>query len=303
MSFYGHGFKLHVGDARRRRSPDRASRRAVRVRRGDGDADRACSSAVGGFDERYFMFFEDVDLGWRLWLLGYRVRYVPDVARVPPPPRVDGRLRRLARALPARAQRAVHDLQELRRREPRARCCRPRSCSRSAAGVALGDADAAHARPAAGQRRRAGAGRPAVVEADARRRRTRSTRSSSSSTALAETRARAPGAPGAAATTRSCRLFRLPVPPEHRRPAVRRRRSTRSSTRSASSERVHRAPPHRRRDRRHARARDGRPGDPGLADRRARCRREHDVELVTHDRVPRHLAPRLPGPQGQRRTS
>ena len=24
------------------------------------------------------MFFEDVDLGWRLWLLGYRVRYVPE---------------------------------------------------------------------------------------------------------------------------------------------------------------------------------------------------------------------------------
>ncbi len=34
-------------------------------------------AAVGGFDERYFMFFEDVDLGWRLWLLGYEVRYVP----------------------------------------------------------------------------------------------------------------------------------------------------------------------------------------------------------------------------------
>lgn len=32
---------------------------------------------VGGFDERYFMFFEDVDLGWRLNLLGYRVRYLP----------------------------------------------------------------------------------------------------------------------------------------------------------------------------------------------------------------------------------
>ncbi len=31
----------------------------------------------GSFDDRYFMFFEDVDLGWRLWLLGYRVRYVP----------------------------------------------------------------------------------------------------------------------------------------------------------------------------------------------------------------------------------
>ncbi|MGI9034366.1 MAG: glycosyltransferase [Acidimicrobiales bacterium] len=32
---------------------------------------------VGGFDDRYFMFYEDVDLGWRLNLLGYRVRYVP----------------------------------------------------------------------------------------------------------------------------------------------------------------------------------------------------------------------------------
>jgi GT2 family glycosyltransferase len=32
---------------------------------------------LGGFDERYFMFFEDVDLGWRLWLRGHRVRYVP----------------------------------------------------------------------------------------------------------------------------------------------------------------------------------------------------------------------------------
>ena len=33
--------------------------------------------AVEGFDERYFMFYEDVDLGWRLNLLGWRVRYVP----------------------------------------------------------------------------------------------------------------------------------------------------------------------------------------------------------------------------------
>jgi GT2 family glycosyltransferase/glycosyltransferase involved in cell wall biosynthesis len=33
--------------------------------------------AVGGFDERFFMFYEDVDLGWRLNLLGWRVRYEP----------------------------------------------------------------------------------------------------------------------------------------------------------------------------------------------------------------------------------
>lgn len=32
---------------------------------------------VGGFDERLFMFYDDVDLGWRLNLLGHSVRFVP----------------------------------------------------------------------------------------------------------------------------------------------------------------------------------------------------------------------------------
>ncbi|MEU6643755.1 glycosyltransferase [Saccharomonospora sp. NPDC046836] len=33
---------------------------------------------LGGFDERFFMFYEDVDLGWRMNLRGWRVRYVPE---------------------------------------------------------------------------------------------------------------------------------------------------------------------------------------------------------------------------------
>jgi GT2 family glycosyltransferase len=75
MSFYGHGFKLHS------EKPDSeaynvekdvlfASGAAMFVRT---DLFRA----VDGFDERYFMFFEDVDFGWRLWLLGHTIRFLP----------------------------------------------------------------------------------------------------------------------------------------------------------------------------------------------------------------------------------
>jgi GT2 family glycosyltransferase/glycosyltransferase involved in cell wall biosynthesis len=39
--------------------------------------DRRVFLEVGGFDEDYFVFFEDVDLGWRLWVLGYRVQLAP----------------------------------------------------------------------------------------------------------------------------------------------------------------------------------------------------------------------------------
>tara|TARA_B100001964_G_scaffold162684_1_gene178573 strand:- start:9211 stop:10308 length:1098 start_codon:yes stop_codon:yes gene_type:complete len=32
---------------------------------------------INGFDESYFLFFEDVDLGWRLRLMGYKTLYAP----------------------------------------------------------------------------------------------------------------------------------------------------------------------------------------------------------------------------------
>lgn len=32
---------------------------------------------LDGFDERFFVSFEDVDLGWRAWILGYRVILIP----------------------------------------------------------------------------------------------------------------------------------------------------------------------------------------------------------------------------------
>lgn len=39
--------------------------------------DRGRFLASGGFDADFFAYFEDVDLGWRLWVLGERVLYVP----------------------------------------------------------------------------------------------------------------------------------------------------------------------------------------------------------------------------------
>jgi GT2 family glycosyltransferase len=75
LGFYGHGFKLHAGEPD---SPAYDREADVLFASGAAMVVRASTfREVGGFDERYFLFFEDVDLGWRYWLLGYRVRYVP----------------------------------------------------------------------------------------------------------------------------------------------------------------------------------------------------------------------------------
>jgi GT2 family glycosyltransferase len=39
--------------------------------------DRAVFLDVGGFDAEFFAYYEDVDLGWRMWVLGHEVHYVP----------------------------------------------------------------------------------------------------------------------------------------------------------------------------------------------------------------------------------
>ena len=39
--------------------------------------DRSVFLQSAGFDEDYFAFFEDTDLGWRLWVLGYRAVLAP----------------------------------------------------------------------------------------------------------------------------------------------------------------------------------------------------------------------------------
>lgn len=38
---------------------------------------RSAFEEIGGFDPKFFMYHEDVDLGWRFWLRGYRAKCVP----------------------------------------------------------------------------------------------------------------------------------------------------------------------------------------------------------------------------------
>lgn len=73
VNYAGMGHQLHFG-----RDPDT-------VPLTDGEAILfACGGAMlvgrdiyretGGFDDSFFAYFEDVDFGWRLWVLGYEVR-------------------------------------------------------------------------------------------------------------------------------------------------------------------------------------------------------------------------------------
>jgi GT2 family glycosyltransferase/glycosyltransferase involved in cell wall biosynthesis len=75
MTFYGMGYKREV---EKPDSPDYDHPKDVLFATGAAMFVRAdVYREVGGFDERFFMFYEDVDFGWRLNLLGHKVRYAP----------------------------------------------------------------------------------------------------------------------------------------------------------------------------------------------------------------------------------
>ncbi len=84
---------------------------------------------AGGFDPALFMYMEDVDLAWRLQLLGWQALYVPEARGLPQGER--HRRRRAGQLL----RRAQHDPGH-RRATGRARCCavigEPFSARRSA---------------------------------------------------------------------------------------------------------------------------------------------------------------------------
>ena len=75
MAFNGMGYAQHVlEDAAR--APD-YSQKTLFASGGAMLTRTATFLDVGGFDDTYFAFFEDVDYGWRLWVMGHETHFVP----------------------------------------------------------------------------------------------------------------------------------------------------------------------------------------------------------------------------------
>lgn len=75
LNFYGHGFQLDYGKSN---INDYTQERPLLFACGGAMLiDNGVFLQCGGFDEDYFAFFEDVDLGWRLWIQGYKVLFAP----------------------------------------------------------------------------------------------------------------------------------------------------------------------------------------------------------------------------------
>jgi GT2 family glycosyltransferase len=77
MTFDGHalqnGFRFPIGAAQ---EPD-AGAELLFACGGNMISRRAPLVDLGGFDDDYFAYLEDVDFGWRSWIAGYRVLYEP----------------------------------------------------------------------------------------------------------------------------------------------------------------------------------------------------------------------------------
>ena len=78
MTFDGHGlqngFRFEIGS---RPEPGRGEE-ILFACGGNMISRREPLMELGGFDDDYFAYLEDVDFGWRSWIAGYRVLFAPD---------------------------------------------------------------------------------------------------------------------------------------------------------------------------------------------------------------------------------
>ncbi|MBN1424691.1 glycosyltransferase family 2 protein [Candidatus Fermentibacteria bacterium] len=95
VSYTGHAHHLSEQEIPPRTQP---ARRALFACGGAALVRRETFLSLGGFDEDFFAYFEDVDFGWRAWLAGYEVwiaygsrvrhRHQGTASRLPFPPRM-----------------------------------------------------------------------------------------------------------------------------------------------------------------------------------------------------------------------
>lgn len=78
LTFDGHAFQLHSGRPLGEVELPAAGSELLFACGGNMIVRKASFLAAGGFDERYFAYLEDVDLGWRLWSGGERVLFCPE---------------------------------------------------------------------------------------------------------------------------------------------------------------------------------------------------------------------------------
>jgi hypothetical protein len=78
MTFDGHAFQLDFRRPLGRARVPAAGEELFFACGGNMLIRRESFLEAGGFDEAYFAYLEDVDLGWRLWSGGERIVFVPD---------------------------------------------------------------------------------------------------------------------------------------------------------------------------------------------------------------------------------
>lgn len=72
-----HGFGLQYGYKDPPKADYDKPRKTLFACGGAMAMDAKLYDQLGGFDNEFFAYYEDVDLGWRTWVLGHEVHYVP----------------------------------------------------------------------------------------------------------------------------------------------------------------------------------------------------------------------------------